>query len=67
MQKSLSDHTDFLNEKRQLEEWLDRAEGTLQDSIGFGTEAETREKLETVKLVSTRLTEGALIYANISV
>jgi nesprin-1 len=58
IQKSLSDHTDFLKEKQELEEWLDRAEGTLQDSTGFGTEAVIREKLETCLIVSTRLTEG---------
>lgn len=58
IQKSLSDHTDFLQEIKDLEAWLDRAEGTLQDSSKFGTELATRDNLETVKLVSMRLTEG---------
>lgn len=58
IQKSLSDHTDFVKEKQELEEWLNRAEGTLQDCEGYGDEAATREKLETVKIVSTRMTEG---------
>jgi len=54
----LSDHTDFVKEKHELEEWLNRAEGTLQDCAGFGDETSTREKLDTVKIVSTRMTEG---------
>ncbi|ODN01313.1 Nesprin-1 [Orchesella cincta] len=58
IQKSLSDHTDFIKEKNELEAWLARAEGTVQDCKGTGDEASTREKMETLQMVSTRLTEG---------
>jgi nesprin-1 len=63
VQKSLSDHTGFIKEKQDLEEWLNRAEGTLQDCSGFGNEASTKEKLETVQMVSTRMTEGQHLLA----
>lgn len=58
IQKSLSDHTDFMKEKTELVQWLTRAEGTIQDCRGTGDEQSTREKLETLRMVSTRLTEG---------
>jgi len=52
-----------MKEKQDLEEWLNRAEGTLQDCSGFGDEAATKEKLETVQIVSTRMTEGQHLLA----
>lgn len=58
IQKSLSDHTDFIKEKNELDAWLTRAEGTIQDCKGTGDEQATREKMDTLQMVSTRLTEG---------
>lgn len=58
IEKGLSDHTEFLKAKQELESWLQTAHGTVQDSVGVGSEKEIKEKLETVRLVSTRMTEG---------
>lgn len=58
IEKNLSDHTEFLKAKQELESWLYTAHGTVQDCIGVGDEDSLREKLETIRLVSTRMTEG---------
>lgn len=58
IEKNLSDHTEFLKAKQELENWLYTAHGTVQDCIGVGDEDSLREKLETIHLVSTRMTEG---------
>ncbi|GLH12192.1 Nesprin-1, partial [Gryllus bimaculatus] len=57
-EKNLSDHTEFLKAKEEVDSWLKRAHGTVQDCIGVGNETVTRDKLETIQLVSTRMTEG---------
>ncbi|CAG4999353.1 unnamed protein product, partial [Parnassius apollo] len=57
-EKNLSDHTEFIKAKEELQQWLETAHGTVQDSIGVGDIETTKDKLETVKLVSNRMTEG---------
>ncbi|KPJ06864.1 Nesprin-1 [Papilio machaon] len=57
-EKNLSDHTEFIKAKNELQQWLETAHGTVQDSIGVGDIETTKDKLETVKLVSNRMTEG---------
>lgn len=58
IEKNLSDHTEFLKAKKDLENWLFTAHGTVQDCIGTGDEKFIKDKLETIRLVSTRMTEG---------
>ncbi|KAL4710682.1 hypothetical protein ACJJTC_003318, partial [Scirpophaga incertulas] len=57
-EKNLSDHTEFIKAKEDLQKWLETAHGTVQDSIGVGDIDATKDKLETIKLVSNRMTEG---------
>lgn len=58
VEKNLSDHTEFIKAKKELEQWLYTAHGSIQDCIGVGDEDHTKDKLETIRLVSTRMTEG---------
>lgn len=58
VEKNLTDHTEFIKAKSELENWLYRAHGTVQECIGVGDENNIREKIETIRLVSTRMTEG---------
>ncbi|XP_038215060.1 nesprin-1 [Zerene cesonia] len=57
-EKNLSDHTEFIKAKEDLQQWLETAHGTVHDSIGVGDIETTKDKLDTVKLVSNRMTEG---------
>jgi len=57
-EKSLTDHTEFIAAKEKVEEWLNRAHGTVQDCIGEGDLGWIKDKLQTVNLVSSRITEG---------
>lgn len=57
-EKSLTDHTEFIAAKEKVEEWLNRAHGTVQDCIGEGDLCWVKDKLQTVNLVSSRITEG---------
>ncbi|XP_012271233.1 nesprin-1 isoform X8 [Orussus abietinus] len=58
VEKNLSDHTEFLKAKKELETWLRTAHGSVQDCIGVGDVAWAKDKLETTRLVATRITEG---------
>ena len=49
-QKKLADHTEFLKAKKEIEDWLARAEGTLQDCSGLADEAVMRENYETIQV-----------------
>lgn len=57
-EKNLSDHTEFIKAKEDIQRWLETAHGTVQDSIGVGDIETTKDKLETIKLVGNRMTEG---------
>ncbi|CAH2241590.1 jg3925 [Pararge aegeria aegeria] len=57
-EKNLSDHTEFIKAKEELKKWLETAHGTVHDSIGVGDIDTTKDKLETVQLVTNRMTEG---------
>ncbi|XP_034936487.1 nesprin-1 isoform X11 [Chelonus insularis] len=58
VEKNLSDHTEFIEAKKAMEEWLQTANGSIQDCIGIGDITWARDKLETTRLVATRITEG---------
>lgn len=57
-EKNLSDHTEFIKAKEELQKWLETAHGTVHDSIGVGDIDTTKDKLETIQLVTNRMTEG---------
>ncbi|KAF2357498.1 Spectrin repeat [Trinorchestia longiramus] len=58
-QKTLTDHTEFVTAREEVEAWLNRSHGTVAEcQDDTGSEQEVREKLETLKTVSTRATEG---------
>lgn len=63
IEKNLSDHTDFIKAKKELENWLYTAHGTVQDCIGVGDEVSIKDKMETIRLVSIRMTEGQHLLA----
>ncbi|XP_032455805.1 nesprin-1 isoform X11 [Nasonia vitripennis] len=58
VEKNLSDHTEFLKAKKEFEDWLHTAHGSIQDCVGVGDVAWAQDKLQTTKLVATRITEG---------
>ena len=59
-QKNLSDYTEFVKAKAELESWLQRSHGTVQSCRGVGDQAWLRDKMDTVQLVTNRMTEGEL-------
>ncbi|XP_043257160.1 nesprin-1 isoform X11 [Colletes gigas] len=58
VEKNLSDHTEFLKAKKEMEDWLRVARGSVQDCMGVGDAEWAKDKLETIKIVATRITEG---------
>lgn len=56
IEKNLTDHTEFLNYKKEMDKWLEIANDTLDNWDGIETEEETRQKLITITvsfLIST--------------
>lgn len=58
VEKNLSDHTEFQKARKELQAWLETAHGSVQDCIGTGDISYIKDKIETIKLVTTRMTEG---------
>ncbi|XP_029680499.1 nesprin-1 isoform X2 [Formica exsecta] len=58
VEKNLADHTEFLKAKKEMEDWLRTAYGSVEDCVGVGDTAWAKDKLETLKLVATRVTGG---------
>lgn len=50
VEKNLSDHTEFLKAKKELEDWLHTAHGSVQDCIGVGDLNWAKDKLETTRV-----------------
>lgn len=50
VEKNLSDHTEFLKAKKEMEDWLRTAHGSVEDCIGVGDAAWAKDKLETLKV-----------------
>lgn len=50
VEKNLSDHTEFLNYKNEMDKWLAKAYETLEGCGGIGNEADIKRKLETVNV-----------------
>jgi nesprin-1 len=51
VEKNLSDHTEFIKAKKELEDWLNTAHGSIQDCVGVGDVAWAKDKLETTKVI----------------
>lgn len=45
IEKGITDHTEFLNYKKEMDKWLATANETLDECAGIGDEPETRQKL----------------------
>ena len=59
LEKTRTDHTDFVTAKNDFAGWLERAQGTVQDCSGpAGNHVAAKEKYELVRSVASRLTEG---------
>ncbi|XP_018395829.1 PREDICTED: nesprin-1 isoform X2 [Cyphomyrmex costatus] len=58
VEKNLADHTEFLKAKKEMEDWLRTAQGSVEDCVGVGDTVWAKDKLETLRLVATRVTEG---------
>lgn len=50
VEKTLADHTEFLKAKKEMEDWLRTAHGSVQDCIGVGDTAWAKDKLETLRV-----------------
>lgn len=50
MEKSLSNHADYLKARKEMEDWLSVARGSVQDCMGVGDADWVKDKLETIKV-----------------
>lgn len=50
VEKNLSDHTEFLNYKNEMDKWLANANDILDDCGGIGDVQQTQQKLDTVNV-----------------
>ncbi|KAL3268198.1 hypothetical protein HHI36_007323 [Cryptolaemus montrouzieri] len=57
-EKSLSDHKEFLQAKSNLEQWLFKRHGDIQDCVGVGDEASIIQKLATISQISLGMPIG---------
>ncbi|KAK2588097.1 hypothetical protein KPH14_004158 [Odynerus spinipes] len=58
VEKNLSDHTEFLKAKKEMEDWLCSVQTSLQDCVGTGDETWAKEKLGILKVAASQITEG---------
>ncbi|KAL5279677.1 hypothetical protein ACFFRR_003964 [Megaselia abdita] len=58
IEKSLSDHTEFLNYKNEMDNWIKKANEVLADCTGEGDLNMISNQLETINSLSSRLPEG---------
>ncbi|CAD6999864.1 unnamed protein product [Ceratitis capitata] len=58
IEKNLSDHTEFLNYKKEMDAWIEKAQQILDGCTGDGDVSEIAQQLETVNSLSSRLPEG---------
>lgn len=56
--KNLTDQTEFLKIKEELENWLHSAHADVQKCIGEGDETDIRQKLDIIKNVSITMRDG---------
>ncbi|KAK9890574.1 hypothetical protein WA026_011944 [Henosepilachna vigintioctopunctata] len=58
IEKSLSDHNEFLLAKSNLEQWLFKAHSTIQECVGVGDEKAIEEKLQLIAQSVGNMGEG---------
>lgn len=58
VEKNLSDHTEFLNYKNEMDKWLAAANNTLDDCSGVGDVHETQRQVDAVNALANRIPEG---------
>lgn len=58
IEKNLTDHTEFINTKAELEQWLQNAHTAVQDCVGASDEGAIKEKLGVISNVSATMGEG---------
>lgn len=51
IEKRMTDHTEFINYKNEMDKWLANANETLDECAGIGDENETRQKLLAITVV----------------
>lgn len=51
-EKNLSDHTEFLKAKKEFDDWLHRAHGSVHDCDGVGDIVWAKDKLETTRVIT---------------
>lgn len=58
VEKNLSDHTEFLKAKADLEKWLSKISEAVQNCVGDGDEKDIKNKLDTIRSVASNMSEG---------
>uniref|UniRef100_A0A8D8Q2T6 Nesprin-1 n=1 Tax=Cacopsylla melanoneura TaxID=428564 RepID=A0A8D8Q2T6_9HEMI len=58
VEKNLSDQTEFLAKKEEVEAWLQKAHATVQSCAGNGSKDVLKQRLDTVTMVAEQITEG---------
>nr|XP_050869210.1 muscle-specific protein 300 kDa [Vespula vulgaris] len=58
VEKNLSDHTEFLKAKKEMEDWLCSVQKSVKDCVGTGDEAWAKDKLGILKVAASQITEG---------
>ncbi|GAB0095245.1 nesprin-1 [Sergentomyia squamirostris] len=61
-EKCLADQTNFLVYKEQMEKWIAGKEETIKESTAVGNEASTRQNLNSLNVVYSRLPEGQSLF-----
>lgn len=51
IEKNLTDHTEFLNYKKEMDKWLANANEILDNCAGIGNAEETRRKLQEINVI----------------
>ncbi|XP_070139488.1 muscle-specific protein 300 kDa isoform X14 [Drosophila kikkawai] len=63
IEKNLSDHTEFLNYKKEMDAWIEKAQQILNECSTDGDAAIIAQKLDTVNSLASRLPEGQHLLA----
>lgn len=50
VEKNLSDHTEFINYKKEMDKWLSNANETLAECLGVGDQQSTQIKLSSINV-----------------
>lgn len=65
IEKTLSDHTEFLKAKSILEQWLFDAHSTIQDCVGISDENTLKQRLDKIAKYTAKLPEGQSSLSNL--